>query len=162
MKDGAGAILLMCARYLCQRQGKKGERERETERKEGREEEKKEGKEKGKKDRYLLKFPQLKNLYKILERPYTYMAPTRMGQKNVMFGCCCTYENCRITMQILKVRMETALCTKLGAKVSSGKQIRAPPGKARHNQCDPKPIFLKLFKDLSSLALSNTIATSHM
>lgn len=90
---------------LCQRQGKKGERERETEKKggreeEGRKEEKKEGRtgEKGKKDRYLLIFPQLKNLYKILGRPYTYMAPTRMGQKNIMFGCCCACEGCRITM----------------------------------------------------------------
>lgn len=58
--------------------------------------------------------------------------------------------------------METALCTKFGAKGSSGKQIRVPPGKARYKQCDPKPIFLNLFKDFSSLVLSNMIATSHM
>lgn len=51
---------------------------------------------------------------------------------------------------------------KLGSEASSGNQIRVSPEKAWYKQCDRKPDFLNLSKDVSSPALYSMIATSHL
>ena len=69
-------------------------------------------------------------------------------------------EGLQLQYEASKKEWKLLFALQLGLEASSANQIWAPPGKTWYKQCDPKPNFLNLSKDIFSPTLYNMTATS--